>query len=1655
MSDLAIHRRLAAGEPRTEDLEEIAGWSLARRVAYLGLVKPLAQQHGDPAIRGAALRTLAGARGYEGVRTIVARLDDAEESVRAAALEALRVVARDVPERYVHALFHPRADVRRAALEGELSLSLGKLAIYLRADPECAELAAKLRWPDDALPIALELFDAGHVPASELVEALTRASSAELRELYRRELARGPDVVDAYLERGVIAEPAGRDVLDSVVNAIAEAGSARAIDTFMEAVAPSKPVGNLARRAAVALLGYWARTETPEPGLISACVALEPRVIGFKGFDVRFKPDAVRGLFRWHWPVRVTDNQLGKLMESSIVRGDLALAAAVVGLLPAKRLDTLRAALTQDEIVGRLAASDHGWEEILRLPGEVPALEMGWLALVEKYDYKRYIQLCGRACGVLAHKRLEKFIQQLPRRHRQPAFEAALAVYGGAPPEKLEAICKTITSNIDRTTAVAMIQSIGPSPVLHAFIRAMPARDLFSAADVLNEAIARRIVELVTKDPLPRDQELALFTAFARHKDPAIVKWRDDLSTTPPELPVGPQIAVKRELTAAERERIARCTDRELETALAPARACAVAGLVPALSNRDAVVSVPACVALLGCADPIVDVAKALDKFSEVSSKFDGALDDAACVWRRVPDLPPLAVARLWRWEQQLFAFLDWLHREPSVIAVLARADALPGRLARDTLWRGVSEALMLARYRDVPRFRSHATVELAQFCATRIDRDIGRHAARILVALVESKVVPIEVVRETVLDRVADASLEAREYVGRIVRLLGVAQAPPAPPPPPAVVLDAVKSCGDIQQLAQWCRDPRPQVVQEAALVLVVLGDKGQLKIAELLRDAAAAGEGALPAPVPLLSSILLWDHEPALVLVRELVRTASLPPAWQFYIQLALHSRGEPGALSLALAAVRANPGTWYFRRDDWEALIRVADPVDCSVALADSPHHHAYQRAVHILLALTRPTPDEQAAMVRFLEVSADRPQHLRIAIARHLASFDDMTGLPILIEYIADERAQDAIYTLALVNVPDLPFVARILTDAALVGGHQVCSEKRMWEVVQRLRDKGQLPEAVLAELDLRILEHASTPAARRAAAKFAVADATGDDRVHRVAEVFAWGVRRGVELAGKLFAFHLTDKETDFGHTKLDGSRIFVSALPMLRNETHGRDIVEGLVLHEIGHHIYHATPEALKIWKQAHAEGLGHFLNLIADEHLERNLRAIDEDYGNRMKRLGAYAFQHAPQEIKLAYLLGALRGSAAPALIAANLEVAFDEQSVRMRRGAILGELDRVGHPVARFSRALRMGLGNRMNDPLLGDALKLCGKDLRTLDMAGLYALTKQLANMFGGATRLAQVFGGPEGLAFGERDDDVYGAGIDDEILQREVERILDPRRSKRSPSDKKGGPPRLQLNVSPDNHFDKITKVMRVRGDQEVHRTLAGNVARHAARLRHHLDELGLRWEPQRARIQGRALDRSRLRALVTRNDPRILIARNPIRRTDLFLGVIIDCSGSMQAGNNLDRARRFAILVAEAVARLPGVEARFFGFTDSVIYDAGTATDCNVVALESSGGNNDAAALYHAANVALNSNKRAKVLVMISDGLPTECSVSALKNLVVTLTRRKNIVCAQVAVRRLEEVCFPNYLVLDDSELDIAVAKFGRMIGDLARRSLAS
>jgi hypothetical protein len=156
---------------------------------------------------------------------------------------------------------------------------------------------------------------------------------------------------------------------------------------------------------------------------------------------------------------------------------------------------------------------------------------------------------------------------------------------------------------------------------------------------------------------------------------------------------------------------------------------------------------------------------------------------------------------------------------------------------------------------------------------------------------------------------------------------------------------------------------------------------------------------------------------------------------------------------------------------------------------------------------------------------------------------------------------------------------------------------------------------------------------------------------------------------------------------------------------------------------------------------------------------------------------------------------------------------------------------------------------------------------------------------------------------------------------------------------------------------------------------------------------------------------------------------------------------------MQTGENIEKAKLFGVLLAEAARGLDGIDVRLFGFTDQTIYDAGDAGRCAVHGLLAAGGNNDAAGLWHAAQAALTSRRKAKLLVMISDGLPTECSVAALRGLVRQLGVRLKMCCAQVAVRPLEEVCFPNYVLLEESDPGKSVRRFGAIVARLVRKAL--
>ena len=368
-----------------------------------------------------------------------------------------------------------------------------------------------------------------------------------------------------------------------------------------------------------------------------------------------------------------------------------------------------------------------------------------------------------------------------------------------------------------------------------------------------------------------------------------------------------------------------------------------------------------------------------------------------------------------------------------------------------------------------------------------------------------------------------------------------------------------------------------------------------------------------------------------------------------------------------------------------------------------------------------------------------------------------------------------------------------------------------------------------------------------------------------------------------------------------------------------------------------------------------------------------------------------------------------------------------------------------------ARFVRGLRMGLGNRYNDPKVAQALELFKSKFRRSTMAELMDVTRKLRDIFGEETDLLNAFNQDSAL-MGDSDELIDSSeGITDEELQAEVRRVLEGATGKDRRDE--AGPGGRGYNRGPEEDFDPINNIVPKIHDPVRHAGYADRVARQAAKMRRYLRQLGLGLEPQKSRMQGKSFDRSRTRAVVLRGDPRMLIARELRMQTDLFLGVLIDCSGSMSSGGNIEKAKLFGTLLAEAARGNRGVDLRLWGFTDRTIYECGNALRPAVhdlsperrqqrrggVVARSAGGPRLAAQGEDAGD---DQRRLADRLLGGGPDGPGAAAHAADEDPV-----------AQVAVCPLDDISFPHHVLLQDDRVDESVNRFGAVMMKLVRQAL--
>lgn len=1685
MRDLLLFARLweGADDPASvvASLHELAQRPIARRVPWFAALAP-ALAHREPRLRAAALHALRGADGRMALAAFVAGLDDDDGGVREAAVSALRELIPRDPLRWAHVVFHPRADVRRAALaigEGEAP---SELCFYLLADPACRDLLApmlgdaendpRIAVPSTGYAAVLAFLERERITSAEAFRLLARIPPAGIIGQARHGHVRSAGHVATLLDRhdpsdaAMTEAVASADGFDGLFALMAEVDDPRVTKLRRGLGAAFVSLSSPERRRVAAAIRVAMLRHGDDDELALLWAATDPSCLLLSALPIALRRRAAAGLATvTHRLPKLGAEVIEELFTALVITDavpDLAAAGGLVclargyePLLAAVPLEVLLPAMARDPKSAAAVlmipdGSRHGRKWLLEKLGahdaETFAKVLAWLAIFAPADKLSFVEeldawqaMALATClidierGVaLKYNKLSQLVSLIGFRltdRAEPAStqrglgDVARQLLGHAEPLEHRFGCALFEHLAEAVggEGFALEMSLLPDPLLLALVALIP---------------------MLTR--VGYGCELALASTLIDHDSEAIRAWATSRAPTtvrPP--PIAPPQGVCH-LSDAELDRVATCADAALPAVMTPWLRHPTVRLAEALARRPVATPIErVCAALLGCHDDPDLVAEQLERFASHDPAFIARVEHLAVAWETCRELPWLGSAWLWRWERHAIAVTRRMGVAPArPVRFLTRALELPSEILRARVFRAVGETLSMWSVRAVPRVHvlvgggsAAATVDLV---VEQLDTDVGVGAAKIFVGLHRAGVAAAIDAVPRVKALLPDLGEPVRRELTRVVHAKGLVARGAAhrrrAPTTRREDRDAIRTSCDPEELERWCSSPSDEIVQEAALRAVEIGGDALTRLSRLILAAEP-----VPCLRTLIESVALWPEHPALDALRGAI-DAGGDAELRFRLCLAFIERAEPWAeKALAIACEEARAP--WFRPTDYDRLAACVGPFEVALALAPSPQPHAYMRAVGHLVK----GPDDprvRAALRAFLLSDSQRLDELRYEAALYLHTRGDAIGFPLLLGHALDPEGTYGSLFAGL----DGRYVAAFV-DAVLLAGPSAVSESRALLML----DPVHVDAAARDRAWERLLVDATLErTAERIMNIFTARRMHGPGRaamLSRIAEVFAWGTREGLALTRRRHVVHMSERE-HLGYTRFDHDRVWVSPLPILRGDRHGEQIVEALILHEIGHHRHHRGPGAAEVWKQADEQGLHGLLNLVADEHLERNLRALDASYGDRLKRLAAHAFRHAHRDLRVIELVTMLGHEAFDVLSQDCLGLAPGTERVRVESGKLLSLMERRGLSFARFMCALRMGLGNRHGDPRVAEALKLFPKAFRHYSMRELYEVAEKLRDLFGWQAALSNTYGGHETTGADTREQARRSRGITDDDVQREVERVLDPKRSRAGLG---GDPNKLWINVSEDESFELIHNVVRVPPDRLRHREVVRDVARHARTLRGFLERLGLAQTPVRQRLKGKRIDRGRLTALVTRRDPHVLVSSEIIKSTDLFLGIVVDCSGSMEGSDNIQKARRFACLVSEAVLGLPGVDAHFFGFTDSVIYDAGDARRCAASSLEAGGGNNDAAALYHAATAAKRSRRRAKVLVMISDGLPTECSTLALKSLATRVTR-SGMCVAQVAVCPLEEVCFPHYVVLE-GELDASVRRFGQVVAKLVSRAL--
>ncbi len=81
----------------------------------------------------------------------------------------------------------------------------------------------------------------------------------------------------------------------------------------------------------------------------------------------------------------------------------------------------------------------------------------------------------------------------------------------------------------------------------------------------------------------------------------------------------------------------------------------------------------------------------------------------------------------------------------------------------------------------------------------------------------------------------------------------------------------------------------------------------------------------------------------------------------------------------------------------------------------------------------------------------------------------------------------------------------------------------------------------------------------------------------------ITELLVWGIKRGWQILGKPVNIRLTQDGLGYTHNPDQGIPLVINVNPNVLKQEHGSQILQGLILHELGHHLAHFAIIRLRV----------------------------------------------------------------------------------------------------------------------------------------------------------------------------------------------------------------------------------------------------------------------------------------------------------------------------------------------------------------------------------------------------------------------------------------------------------------------------------------